>query len=291
MLESAAHCHARLNGPSCGIYEYPRPRSPSTLGFVTRVEETASSTVLLVDDEPAVLELCAACLRNAGFTVMVAANGLDAQAVLQESPGSIGLLITDVEIPFVSGPELADSVAARGSSCPVLLMSGKLAPPEVAEKGWEFLAKPFTPSVLVATVRRLLSRVAARPRALLAEDDSEMRAHLCDLLEDEYDLVAVLDGGATVVQKSEELHPDVIILDISMPDVSGLAVARSLRESIPRIPVVFVTQHTGSAYIEAAFANGASGYVTKPRIFSELCNALRQVRGGARYLSSGLRAE
>jgi CheY-like chemotaxis protein len=258
---------------------------------VTHPDETAGSTVLLVDDDPAVLELCATFLRKAGLTVREAANGRDAQDILRQSPASIGLLITDVEMPLVSGTELADSVAACGSSCPVLLISGKLAPPEVDQKGWEFLAKPFTPSVLIGTVQRLLSRGAERPRALLAEDDSEMRAHLCDLLEDEYDLVAVLDGGATVLQKSEELHPDVIILDISMPDVSGLAVARSLSESTPRIPVVFVTQHTGSAYVEAAFANGASGYVTKPRIFSDLCNALRQVRGGARYLSAGLRAE
>ena len=94
-------------------------------GLMTRPDETGGSTVLLVDDDPDTRKLCAACLRKAGLTVTVAANGRDAQEVLRESPGSIALLITDVEMPFISGTELADSVAACGSSCPVLLISGK----------------------------------------------------------------------------------------------------------------------------------------------------------------------
>lgn len=279
-----------LNGTILGNLRVPAATpAPYTTFIVTRPDETSGSTVLLVDDDPDVLELCATCLRKAGLTVKVAANGRDAQAVFRERPESIGLLVTDVEMPLVSGLELAD-VVAHGSRCPVLLISGKLAPPEVDQKHWEFLAKPFTPNVLLATVRRLLARVAERPRAILAEDDSDIRNRLCELLDAEYDLVAVLDGGASVLEKSEELHPDVIILDISMPDVSGLVVARSLRKSIPGTPVVFVTQHTSSAYVEAAFASGACGYVTKPRIFSELCNALREVRAGGKYLSADLRA-
>lgn len=254
-----------------------------------RHTETGSPIVLLVDDDQAILILCATALRKAGFTVKVAANGRDAQSLFRENPESIGLLVSDVEMPFVSGVELANFAATCGACCPVLLISGALAPPEVNQKGWEFLAKPVSTSVLVATVGRLLCRAAKRPRALLAEDDSDMRRYLCDLLEGEYELVAVLDRGASVREKSEELHPDVIILDISMPDVSGLAVARSLHESIPRTPIVFVTQHTSAAYIHAAFATGACGYVTKPRIFSELSNALREVRAGGTYLSADLR--
>jgi CheY-like chemotaxis protein len=274
-----------------GNLRVSRRRQAAYTSFVSHLHENARSTVLLVDDDPLVLELCASCLRNAGFLVKVAANGRDAQALFREDPASIQLVLTDVEMPFVSGIELADFVAASGSSCPVLLVSGSLAPPEAQRKGWDFLAKPFTPSVLIGAVQRLARGVRKRPRALLAEDDSDMRNLLCELLDAEYDLVAVLDGGESVLETSELLHPDVIILDISMPDVSGLAVARSLRESIPQTPVVFVTQHTGSAYVEAAFANGASGYVTKRHIFSELSSALQEVRAGGRYLSADVRAE
>jgi DNA-binding NarL/FixJ family response regulator len=83
---------------------------------------------------------------------------------------------------------------------------------------------------------------------------------------------------------------DLIVLDISMPDVSGIAVMRALQGSHSRIPVVMVTQHTTPAYIDAAFDSGASGYVTKPRMLIELCNALREARAGGRYLSEDIRA-
>src|SRR5690349_11786251 len=98
-------------------------------------------TVLLVDDDPDVLELCAICLRRAGFQVKAAASGGDAQDLYREDPASIHLLVADVEMPQVSGTELADFVGASGNFCPVLLISGNLAPPDVEEKGWEFLAK------------------------------------------------------------------------------------------------------------------------------------------------------
>jgi CheY-like chemotaxis protein len=256
---------------------------------VSRPDNPDPSTVLLVDDDPALLLICARVLRKAGFPVQVAANGRDAQDFFRENPASIRLLITDIEMPFVSGPELADFAAACGSTCPVLLISGRVPPPEAAPKGWEFLAKPFTPFVFIETVQRLDSRVRVRPRALVAEDETEMRNRLCELLRAEYDVVAALDGGARVLEQSEELHPDVIILDISMPDTSGVAVARALRGSQLGIPVIIVTQHTEPAYVDAAFDSGASGYVTKARIYTELSPALRAVRAGGRYLSTDLR--
>lgn len=240
------------------------------------------STILLVDDDSGVRNICSLYLRKAGFAVEAAANGRDAQAFFRDKPASIRLLITDVEMPFVSGLELADFAAARGSCCPVLLISGKAVPAGAARKDCEFLAKPFTQRVFIDTVQRLLT-CRERLRALVAEDDREMRNRLCELLSEEYDIVVALPGGSAVLEKTEQLHPDVIVLDISMHDVSGLAVARALRQKALRIPVVFVTQHTGAAYVGAALDCGASGYVNKARMFTDLRNALREVRAGGTY--------
>lgn len=245
------------------------------------------STVLLVDDDAGVREICALYLRKAGFAVEVAANGRDAQVFFRERPASIRLLITDVEMPFISGLELADFGAACGSCCPVLLISGKALPAEAARKDWEFLAKPFTQRVFIDTVQRLLT-CRERLRALVADDDREMRNRLCELLGEEYDIVVALPGGSAVLEKTEQLQPDVIVLDISMHDVSGLAVARALREKALRIPVVFVTHHTEAAYVGAAFDCGASGYVSKARMFTDLRNALREVRAGGTYFPENL---
>ena len=255
--------------------------------FVPRPDGTA--TVLLVDDDPIIRDLFGAILRGAGYRVEVASDGQEAQAFFCRNSNAVQLLLTDVEMPLLSGIDLADSVAAAGSRCPVLLMSGRFPPPEIAKKGWAFLQKPFTPAVLIRTVEELILPLAARPTALLAEDDDAMRNRLCGLIDGEYDVIEALKGGASVLEKSKELHPDIIILDISMPEMNGLEVARALRGSVPEIPVVFVTQHGESAYVEAAFASGAAGYVTKTRAFTELRVALQEVLAGGQYLSTDLR--
>ena len=139
---------------------YTRPVFPSA--------SPDRATVLLVDDDPLLLDMFARFLRKAGLTVEVASNGRDAQAFFSEPRVSIDLLITDVDMPFVSGPELADFVAATGSSCPILLISGKWEAAEAAQKGWEFLAKPFLPSVLLETAQRLLARHRQPTRTLVA---------------------------------------------------------------------------------------------------------------------------
>lgn len=253
-----------------------------------RSDDPDHSTVLLVDDDAGVRDVCSRYLRKAGFAVEVAANGREAQVFFREKPASIQLLITDIEMPFVSGPELADFAAACGNCCPVLLISGKLPPDDTARRGWEFLPKPFSQRIFMDAVQRLLTR-RERPKALVAEDDTEVRNRLCELLSEEYDVVAALPGGSAVLEKTEQLHPDVILLDISMPDTSGLAVMRALREKALRIPVVFVTQHTGQAYVGAALDCGASGYVTKARMFTDLRNVLREVRSGRTYFPAELR--
>lgn len=257
-----------------------------TLGNVLSSSDSGGPSILVVDDDPLLLGFCAAVLRKAGFQVVAAADPRDARALLRD-PASFQALVADVHMPLMSGVELA--VLATASALPVLLMSGDSPPREIEQNPWLFLGKPFDASTFADAVRRILSPAAARPRALVADDNIEIRVRVCELLSLEYEVVAALDGGAAVLQKSEELQPDVIVLDISMPDMSGLAVTRALQARRSQIPVVFVTQHTSSAYIDEAFASGALGYVTKPFIARELCNALREVCAGRTYLSTDLR--
>lgn len=129
-----------------------------------------------------------------------------------------------------------------------------------------------------------------RPRIVLAEDDAEVRRRLCALLASEYDVVAVFCNGIGIVEAVLELHPALILLDITLPEMSGIAVARLLRRRVPAVPVLFVTQHSEPAYVSEAFDAGGSGYVLKRKVVSELGRALAEVLAGGRYLSPGLRA-
>src|SRR5438552_263240 len=115
--------------------------------------EYLRSTILLADDDPMVTELISTFLRSAGYDVAVASNGQEALAIFDQAPSSIRLLISDVEMPILSGIDLATVAGRRG--CPVLLISGKPFPREAQDRGWDLLAKPFLPRELLLEVRVL----------------------------------------------------------------------------------------------------------------------------------------
>jgi CheY-like chemotaxis protein len=255
------------------------------------MEADSPLTILLVDDDDDVTGLFSRFLKHAGYHVSVASNGRDALELFQQAAGKVDLLVTDVEMPFMSGTELAKIVA--GGGCPVLLISGRAAPPETASEGWDFLAKPFTPADFVATVKQVLSRKddssqsgsAIRLRVALAEDDAEVRSRLCKLLNPDCEVVAALADCEAMVENAEGLRPDLIMLDIGMPGMNGFAAARILRRLLPDVPVIFVTQHAEPAYVREAFELGVAGYVIKRNAGGELSTAIQQVRSGDRYLS------
>jgi DNA-binding response OmpR family regulator len=116
-----------------------------------------SRSILLVDDEAMVVRLLSISLRAAGYKVVPAANGNDALAALSKSPEPIHLLVTDINLPGMSGIELA-SRAGHNASLPVLLISGLPLPPEGKSPGWHYLPKPFAPAQFVGTVKSILAK-------------------------------------------------------------------------------------------------------------------------------------
>ena len=122
-------------------------------------------------------------------------------------------------------------------------------------------------------------------RVIIAEDDDQMRNRLCGLVGEVHSVVAAVDSGEAVLARAEELRPDIILLDITMPGMNGFAAARVLRKSLPAVPLLFVTQHTNSSYVDEAFRSGAAGFVVKRNAVAELPVALQQVYSGARYVS------
>jgi two-component system, cell cycle sensor histidine kinase and response regulator CckA len=121
-----------------------------------------TETVLLAEDEPALRRLMSSVLREHGYTVLEAADGLEALALVSEHRASLDLVVTDVVMPGVSGHVIADRVVALSPRTRILLVSGYLGSPLVREAAGRyadsFLQKPFTPSELCLRVRELLDR-------------------------------------------------------------------------------------------------------------------------------------
>jgi DNA-binding NarL/FixJ family response regulator len=114
---------------------------------------------------------------------------------------------------------------------------------------------------------------------LLVDDSLDFRAGLASLLAATCDVVGTLDDGDGIEDAVERLCPDVVVLDISMPNVDGFEAARRLLTACPDAKIVFLTNHTEPAYKDEARAIGAQGFVDKARIAKELVPAIRAVRG------------
>lgn len=127
-------------------------------------------------------------------------------------------------------------------------------------------------------------------RLLLADDNLEVLETLVDMLQPTYAVAAALSDGASVLEQAPTLNPDLIILDISLGDMTGFEVARRLRKAGVAAKVIFLTVHENVDFVRAAFDLGAAGYVYKSRIGSDLVEAIDTICAGGRFSSADVAA-
>lgn len=126
---------------------------------------------------------------------------------------------------------------------------------------------------------------ARRLRVLIADDHALLAEGIAGLLSREYEVVGIVPNGRQLVSEALRLRPDLIVLDISMPELNGIEAAAQLKPLLPQTKLVFVTQMVDPQYLRAAFRVGASGYVAKQSAFNELLIALRQAIEGKAYVT------
>src|SRR4051794_847810 len=128
--------------------------------------------------------------------------------------------------------------------------------------------------------------MAYRSRILIA-DEHRLIAEACEsLLEAEFDVVGVVSDGRALLHCAAEMNPDVVILDIAMPQLNGLDAGEYLKQKNRAIKLVFLTANTSPAVAAEAFRRGASGYVLKNSSADELRVTIRRVLRGESHLSS-----
>lgn len=124
-----------------------------------------------------------------------------------------------------------------------------------------------------------------RTTVLLADDHTIVAEGIASLLEPEYHLVGRVYDGRELIRVAEELAPDVIVSDISMPLLNGIEALRQIKRRDPAARVVFLTVHADVSYVAEAFRAGAAGYVLKQSAAEELRLAIRTVMEGRTYLT------
>lgn len=124
-----------------------------------------------------------------------------------------------------------------------------------------------------------------RPRILLADDHVLIADALKGMLAPNYDVVGAVGDGRSLLAAAESLKPDLIIVDIGMPQLNGLDATRQIKRLLPKVKVIVVTMNEDSGLVAEAFRAGAMGYLLKHSAFQELLLAIQEVLKGASYLS------
>jgi len=127
-------------------------------------------------------------------------------------------------------------------------------------------------------------------RLLLADDHAVLRAGLRALLQAEPDMeiVAEAEDGQQALHKAHETEPDVVLMDLAMPKVGGLPATRRLKEELPEVKVLVLTMYDDETYLRETLEAGASGYVLKRAVDTELLSAIRAVHRGEVFLYPSL---
>ncbi|HTP68353.1 MAG TPA: response regulator transcription factor [Dongiaceae bacterium] len=125
------------------------------------------------------------------------------------------------------------------------------------------------------------------PTVLVVDDHSFIRRGVRSILEPfpEWQLCGEAENGQEAIRKAAELRPSIIIMDVSMPVLDGIAATQAIKRSLPETHVVLLTLHNSRELLSRAFQAGARGYVLKADVDGELLKALRVVVGDGSYIS------
>jgi DNA-binding NarL/FixJ family response regulator len=124
-----------------------------------------------------------------------------------------------------------------------------------------------------------------RARVVVADDLAPVLSAVAGILRESFDVVGVASDGRAALEKTQKLNPDLVVLDISMPGISGIEVARELKQNGHEARIVFLTVHEDSDILKACQAAGGLGYVSKASMDTDLIPALNAALAGHIFTS------
>ncbi len=124
-----------------------------------------------------------------------------------------------------------------------------------------------------------------KPRLILAEDHKLVAEGIAKLLKGEFELIASVTNGRDLVEQVRQNPPEAVLVDLSLPILTGLEATRQIHKNYPSIPIIILTMHSDPMFVEDALGAGASGYLIKDSAPSELIFAIKEVLAGKTYIS------
>ena len=129
-------------------------------------------------------------------------------------------------------------------------------------------------------------------KILIADDHSVVRKGICQVIEDQPDMevTGVACDGVEALDKARELTPDIVLIDIAMPNLSGLEAISMIKEAVPRTEIVILSMHAKESYVRQALSSGVMGYVLKDSPSTDILDAVHAANQGEYFLSSKIKA-
>jgi len=250
--------------------------------------------ILIVDDDNEFIQALQVALVDKSYSVVTASERRQAEDMVRSQEPD--LIVLGAIMPrgdaFLFHQWLKQSLGF--SNLPIIVVN---TPPEKQHlKGWrteegmqcdaeDFLSRPIQPVVLVPRIEKLLDRITKRIRVLVVDDHAVVRDGIRAVLALQKDMQVVGEAvnGKDALEKTTELLPDVVLMDIVMPEMNGLDATREICRQYPQAKVLMLTQYDDDENVKASGQVGALGFIPKTVVSSQLLTGIRSVNEGKRF--------
>jgi len=250
-----------------------------------------SKWILIVDNEPEFLEALRVTLEARAYRVVTARDRATAQSLVGR--GQCHALVLGTLRPRGDAFALHQWLKRNPSTRSLPFMVIDARPEKRLLEGWrrdegmqlesdDYVSKPVEPAMLVPRIQRLLDIAPARIKVLVVDDHAVVRDGIRAVLMLQRDIQVVGEAvdGRDAVQKAQQLFPDVVLMDIVMPNMGGLEATKSICHDCPEAKVLILTQYDDRENVNAAGQAGAKGFLPKRAASSQLVAGIRSVYEG-----------
>ena len=277
--------------PGCGatfrIY-LPRtearvPSRPKTAQAT--LDHGGTETVLVVEDQDSVRKLAVRILKGRSYRILEAAQGEEALLLAESYSNPIHLLLTDVVMPGMTGPELAHRLKQTRPAMQVLYMSAfaahVISSRGLLDPGELHIAKPFDPEEMVVKVREALgcAPAPAAGRVLVVDDEKQVRSLFQKVLADAGYKVQIAKDGNQGLKMARAQRFDLVVVDLVMPEREGIEIIQILRKQQRDLKIIAVSGAFGGGFLKVAELLGANATLAKPVDPDQLITEVRDLLG------------